>query len=364
MHSDLRPTETVQKLLISTTSRLVGEFERENLLVTHAFPDLTNMSAFMRLEENALSRSCYVFAFRTEPVKPGAGPLPDYRPSGDIVCAYLSILYGKRFDNHGLRESLGIYFVPEIDMSASVCKPTLPQNSHSPRKDLAIPLELPEISRIERLFLDPSLDQRFRQFLSTAGMFYSKALQGFEREPEIAYLNLITAGEVISNFYDYPKEELLDDQVKSALKTIEETMEGSEKIVRLLKSQLLQIKRRFLKTACALINSHFFSNTECAKDFGALKRKDFERRLAAAYDVRSRYIHTGFPFGECVSRQLVKNNEIQVGPRVVIADKEFAKTLALAPTFIGLERVIRYCLLRFIHLNGIPIDPVLDDMAA
>jgi len=32
----------------------------------------------------------------------------------------------------------------------------------------------------------------------------------------------------------------------------------------------------------------------------------------------------------------------------------------LAPTIYGMERIVRYCLWRFIHLRGFPIDSHLD----
>jgi hypothetical protein len=36
----------------------------------------------------------------------------------------------------------------------------------------------------------------------------------------------------------------------------------------------------------------------------------------------------------------------------VLNDKKLVKALQRAPTYTGLERVIRYCLLRFAEVNG------------
>jgi len=52
-------------------------------------------------------------------------------------------------------------------------------------------------------------------------------------------------------------------------------------------------------------------------------------------------------------------SEIQIGAPVV-GDVEFEKILVKAPTFFGMERIIRYSLLRFIHTHGIHIDARLD----
>ena len=43
-------------------------------------------------------------------------------------------------------------------------------------------------------------------------------------------------------------------------------------------------------------------------------------------------------------------DEIQLG-RPSVEDEELSKLLATAPTYIGLERVIRYCLVRFAELH-------------
>jgi len=43
-----------------------------------------------------------------------------------------------------------------------------------------------------------------------------------------------------------------------------------------------------------------------------------------------------------------------------VHDKEFENLLVKSPTFCGLERIMRFCLLRFIHLHGCPIDEKLN----
>lgn len=84
--------------------------------------------------------------------------------------------------------------------------------------------------------------------------------------------------------------------------------------------------------------------------------ESFRSAIAAAYDLRSRYVHTGVPFGGWIS---FWQNEVQIG-RPVVEDKELGKILALAPTFTGLERVIRYCILRFAQMHEAYIEPIAD----
>ena len=353
MHK-LRPPETIQKLLISTTSRMLGEFEGDLLLVAHAWRDSQVNST-----ESPLSRSTYIVAFETEPHEKEVGSmLPNYAWVGDVICIYLSILYGKRFDSHGVIEGTGMFRLPDYSLFQSLIQPRLPQNSHAPRRDIAIPLNLVEIGRIEPL-LRPGQDARFLRFLQTAGRFYLQALQNFEERPDVAYLNLITAGEVLSNYYNYDKDELLDEHAMNILRQISEASDNGPELAKQIKGRLFQVKRKFLRAMEDFLTDPFFAASEAEKDFTRLKKEDIKSRLSAAYDLRSQHVHSGIPFGNLVSRTLVgEAGEIQVGIPVV-GNKDFEKVLAKAPTYFGLERIIRYCLLRFIHTHGVLIDPRL-----
>jgi len=359
--TNLRPDKNVHKILISTSSRFIGEYENEDILISHAWHGLDDIRKKVSNYENPLCRNSFVITFLEDPIEmePRAH-LRDFTYVGDLICMYLTVLFGKRFDNHGRIESGGFYYLPQNKYADSVCISKLPQNNHSPRKDLEIPLNLCEISRIERLLLDDSLEKRFKDFLHTSCKFYLQALQNFEKQPEIAYLNLITAGEVLSNYFNYEDDYLFDDQMKEIISEIEHSLENGKKKANVIKSCLLQIKRRFTETIHRLMNNYFFSHSECAQENGSLKRVDFKNRIKAAYDLRSKYVHTGISFGNWIALEIAKNNEVPVGGAAV-NDREFEKILNTSPTYYGLERVIRYCLLRFIHLNGIEIDSRLND---
>lgn len=181
--SNLIPDRTIQKLLISTTSRFVGHYETEKLVFTHAWPDFYDGSINARISEGPSSRSAYIAVIRTPPIDPQAKTLPNYAPWGEIICSYLAVLFGKRFDSHGLVEGTGFFHVPDLSAFNSLCDPRLPQNSHAPRKDLEIPLNLTEVTRIERLLLDESLDPRFERTMQTSAKFYLQALLNAERDP-------------------------------------------------------------------------------------------------------------------------------------------------------------------------------------
>jgi len=353
----LRPKETIQKALISTTSRLIGEYEERDVLIAHAWPDFYNNSGKVRWSEGPASRSAFVFAFETAPVPKEKGvALPVYTPAADLACSYLSVLFGKRFDNHGLVENSGYFHAPDLTSFSILCNHQLPQNTHSPRVDFQIPLNLVEVSRIKPLFHDEHLDTKFLRAFQTASKFYLQALQNIEHDPEVAYLHLITSGEILSNFHEYDKSELLDNQTKCMLSTIINEVKNGKKIASFFTGKFLQIKKRFVKTILLLTDESFFSRSESKQPYGRFKYDNFQETISAAYDLRSRYVHTGIPFGTWVGQSAGKDcSEVQFG-KPVLEDRELSKILAKAPTFIGLERIIRYCLLRFAESHGAYIE--------
>lgn len=348
----LRPTETIQKALISTTSRLVGEYEKDDVLVTHAWPDFYDRMD--RWSEGPASRSAFIIAFKTKPVDKVAGrTIPNYSPMGKLACSYLSVLFGKRFDSHGLLENSGFFHVPDLTQFGHLCNHNLPFNSHKSRVDFPVPLNLVEVARIKKLIHDENLDSRFETVFQVAAKFYLQAIQNAELDPEVAYLHLITAGEMLSNYHEYEKTTLMDDETKHVLKQIRSELQNGNKIADFISSRLLLVKRRFVETIINHVDDSFFNRTESREKYGQFKKETFRNSISAAYDLRSRYVHTGVPFGGWIS---FWQYEVQFG-QPVVEDKGLGKILALAPTFTGLERVIRYCLLRFAELHGAYVEP-------
>jgi hypothetical protein len=352
----LRPAITTQKALISTTGRFFGEYETDDVLLTHAWA-FSDSGMMRRLVEGPASRTAFIFACQTEP--PSEDPpgfLPDYSLTGDLICAYLAVLFGKRFDNHGLIETNGLFQLPDLTQFGHLCDVRLPQNSHKSRIDFPVPLNLVEVSRIERLFRGDTLDHRCLKAFHGAAKFYLQALQNAERDPEVAYLHLITAGEILSSFFQYEKDDLLDAETKQHLDQVKIGMPDGPRIASLLSGKLRQVKRSFVRTIVQLTDGvGFFDRSESSRAYGRFKTETFRDCVAAAYDLRSRYVHTGVPFGHWISENHC-NNEVQIG-QPVVGDGETEKILARAPTYIGLERAMRHSLLRFAQMQGVYVQP-------
>ena len=101
-----------------------------------------------------------------------------------------------------------------------------------------------------------------------------------------------------------------------------------------------------------MVDDDFFTRSEAAHPFCRFRRDNFLRRIGAAYDLRSGFLHSGTAFGAWIAPLGSDNEEIRSG-RPVVSDRNFARVLAASPTYIGLERLIRYVLLRFGERSGL-----------
>jgi hypothetical protein len=197
------------------------------------------------------------------------------------------------------------------------------------------------------------------QIFFAAARFYSRALQMLEFEPEFAYLDLVTCGEILANHYDYQSSDLHDPEVVDLLQRISQQMPDGEKVARQVGSRLRMIKRRFVRMVANLVSEVFFDGSESSEEFGRLKPEGFSERVGAAYDLRSKYVHTGVNFGQWVLPIGRLMNEVQVG-QPLLSDPKLSKIIGLAPSVLGMERIMRFCLLRFAHCECTPIDARLD----
>lgn len=352
----LQPSETIQKLLISTTSRVVAEYRTEGMIITHAWPDFFSATSASRMLEGPLSRSGLVVVFETEPVEMKAGSVrPDYSPWGEIICAYLAVLFGKRFDSHGLVEGSGRYRLPDMTAFGSSCNPRLAFNSHEERVRMPVPLSLENVSSIERVFTDravreaPTEDQRTLQRLDLICKFYMRALQNAERDAETAYVNLVTAGELLAGFASYSSEDRLDRQTREDLRSVCGGFAAGPEVARRLRGKLMGLKRTFVKFLTSWLDDQFFDVSE--DEWGRFDSEGMARCVGAAYDLRSKYLHSGVPFGLWIDP--ARRRSDRQGGVPVVDKRIYGRTLELAPLFSGLEQVIRYCVLRFMGSRGL-----------
>ncbi len=350
----LKPDETVQKMLVSTTSRMVGEYESDTIVITLALSS-NDLPPRMRIIENPLSRSAYIIALETPPRNRNASiTVPNYSATGETICAYLSVLFGKRFDFHGSVERTGYYQIPDLAAYGRICNPKLPFNSHEERSCFPVPMKIDRFESIERIFTDPKIDKKLLSKLDAVCKFYMQALQNAEIDPEIAYLHLITAGEILSSFFSYSQKEILDQETLKDLETIKNEIEGGDSIAKRMSGRLTSVKRSFVKSLCSLLDDPFYTTDGTEENTCYFTPANIEKSVGAAYDLRSTYVHTGVSFERLIEPS-VFDKDLRPD-NLVVDDKNFAKILRKAPTFPGLERLMRYCILRFMSSRKL-LDP-------
>lgn len=341
----LRASSRVQRVLISTTSWFISEFVEQDLLITHAWPSFGDRAARSRMLADRNARGAFVAAFSTDDYEKAPGVVvPQYGGYGEMFASGMSVLFGKRFDAHGSLQNDGIFHLPDLSAFSTFSRPELPQNAHRPRKDIAIPLNLEEVRRLYPVWTGATDIVALNAF-DAASRFYMRALQNSEHDPEQAYLHRITAGEIIAEAHYPTGGKLLDPELEAVLQRIEKELKDGEAASKALRGRLYEIKRRFVTTFTDHIDAPFFEGSEADQAFWGFKADAFKASISAAYDLRSRFVHTGQSFGGWVE-PTHHINDIQ-GGQPVVQDKEVAKILFRAPTVVGLERATRYLILRF-----------------
>jgi hypothetical protein len=275
----LKPAETVERILISSTSRFIGDYESDGVVITHSWPGFRNPTQSLRMEEGPLSRSAFMLSFIVPVVPRLAGVIiPHYEATGEKVCSLLSLLYGKRFDSHGCVESHGSFMLPNLEQFNSLCIPKLPQNDHNPRSDIVVPLDLRQIAKLSPMLTGQVTDPAKATALNGAAKFYHQALQNGESDPEVAYLHLITAGEILANTHCPESADLLDKSVNKILDLVKLHVPDGEKAAMTLANCMRQIKRRFCLTMAQLVDDQFFSATKNEPNWHKFK-KEIEAHL-------------------------------------------------------------------------------------
>ncbi|MFC1743112.1 hypothetical protein ACFL35_03885 [Candidatus Riflebacteria bacterium] len=339
---------SVHKFLISSPVNFTGRLTLDFLDITQSFFNFSDENLkFTSFSDSPFNRSYLLCSLKIEEeiVKNHGHVLTNPIFLAEFLCSSLAVFFGKKFSFHGFIESHGISYVP-YGMEALAFKTfKYPFMNRAPRVDFQIPLALQEAEVfIYYLFMNLFKSCCVQSFQKAAS-FYLSALKEIESEPAKAYLSLITSGEILSGYFDYKDEDLFheDDPIKNILRSLADN-KWPAKEINCIRERLYQVRQKFWLTINKLLPENFFDISECQNEPGQFNKADFKKRIKSAYDLRSQYVHTGFDFGNTVYCLPGWLNEIHF--------------CSNAPTFLGLERVIRVILLNFIHTEGIQLLPL------
>jgi len=348
-----KPRTDITKLLLSTPSHFVGQYENDVFRIVGANEN-TRVNAYTPKSDERIYREYIEITVATPEYKKDTIVIPDYSQLGENFCIALSVLFGKRFDSHGLIQQHGWPYVPSVESNHKIYNKNLCFNSVNIRADYHIALSLENIKYIENVLFEHNGDIAEAQ--STfwyAGRFYIQAIRIVEESPELAFLSLITAGEILASHFKYPIEELLDENTKQLLEKLKSHGEDGEKLHKIVSSKLMGISESFCKFIIDCLDSGFFNRTEAKYQYQKLSEPDIKQRLKAAYDLRSKFVHAGKSQHSWMSVNYLHNNEEVIHGNPAIIDKEIQKSIKRSPTFIGMERIIRYSLIKFLIHTGV-----------
>lgn len=341
----------ITKLLISTPAHFIGQYEHDAFRVVLANENLGGNPA---RKEERIYRQYIEVTVATPVYKKDTIVIPDYSSIGENFCIALAVLFGKLFDSHGLVQQHGWAYIPNFNTEHTIRNKNLCFNSSNARVDYSLDLDLGNIKFIESVLFEH--DEETENALSTfryAGRFYIQALRIVEENPELAFLSLITAGEILASYFKYDSNELIDEESKKLLNKLKSLGRDGEKLHRKVSKKLMGISEAFCRFLMDCLDDSFFEKSEAKHPYQKLTESDIKQRLKAAYNLRSKYVHAGkTPSGWMSVAYLNDNEEIHHGSPI-IEDKEMKNAIKRSPTFIGMERIIRYSLLKFLEQTSV-----------
>ena len=112
----LQPNKRIQSALVSSTSRFTDVYRSRGFSITHASSIPDEPRAKASYAPNPVCRNSFVISFPTEPREKLAQPMYEpYTEYAKEITAFMAVLFGKRFDSHGLIQCEGLLHLPSIE---------------------------------------------------------------------------------------------------------------------------------------------------------------------------------------------------------------------------------------------------------
>ncbi len=332
----------------------MGEIENEFFKLSHAWENNLLESHSPRQEERHFRQYLELSVELPEYKKDSGIVIPNYVGVADNFCVLLAVLFGKRFDNNGAVIQHGRIHLPSVNQQTQFHNKLLIFNNTKRRADYALDLNLSNFCKLSRFFSHcGGKVTKAHQTFYQAGRLYTQAIRIVEENPELAFLSLVTVGETLSSYFDYRSEDLLDKNTKSLLMEIKCNSSNGEEIYNKLIKKFSSIRAKFVLHLTGCLDDRFFTNSETEHKYNQLTKENISLRLRAAYDLRCKYVHDGKSGNSWLSVKYVREHEEvfsqnrNLGP-IVEGDKEMQKIIRDTPTFLGLERIVRYALIKFL----------------
>lgn len=200
------------------------------------------------------------------------------------------------------------------------------------------------------LHLVGNLDISYHQRFILATRLYHQALLLIENQPDLAYLNLISAVETMSNDYQIDGVQLseINEKLDNLINKVED-----ERLQKQLKQTILKkekfIRRRFMKFTLDNTTDDFWKD-ETRPKIGKIEKDDLPKLLKKIYDQRSDTLHGGKPFPSYIFHSPLKEGEIPFAKSIPVGSRKWDEDEYIPyPHFF--ERLVNHVLIIFLKRN-------------
>lgn len=204
----------------------------------------------------------------------------------------------------------------------------------------------------EWLKMVEGLDSDYHQRFILAVRLYNRAILLIEEQPDMAYLNLISAIEVLCQETNIGEITLSDlDQKLAELVGSVENGDLRNKIEQNILKREQFISRRFVAFILEHIEESFWSEENRPKN-GQIKPEELRDLLKRIYEQRSRTLHNGEPFPPSIFYPPMMEAEIDFSLGMIKGEKKWEPKDFIPHTYF-FERLVNHVLSNFIKRNQV-----------
>jgi hypothetical protein len=265
----------------------------------------------------------------------------------DDVIALMSLFFGKRITNHGLLWLPHSWMLPDLQGVRPTSYHTLPIFSGQHFKPLVRDCDWRLLGAIELLLETLASAGSESTPIVLAARAYAESLRILPTDREIAFFRLIQAVESAASSLELHDDEKFshDSELLRHFEWLEKAPDArGRELAAFLRRRLYQVKRCVWLWLERHVDGQFY-----ADEPGGLRADGLQQAISAAYDLRSRYVHTGERFGEWIDPapgRCGSQETIPAGFAELHENKNIRRLLARCPSYVGLERLVRYALNR------------------
>jgi hypothetical protein len=207
------------------------------------------------------------------------------------------------------------------------------------------------LSKLEEgLTLAENLSPAHHETYILATMLYNQALELIESNAELAYLNLISAVEVLAQHHpvETPSLDSLDSRLAGLLDTVQQGPLRKQLEEAILKRERF-IRRRFVNFILDHIEQVFWDEAE-RPEHGKVLPTELPELLDRIYDQRSRTLHSGQPFPPNSLGPVALWSEIDRSYGFSVGERKWEPD-EFIPQIQFFERLVNHVLVVFLRRN-------------